>query len=421
MPNSMSLTLDEYAAQLRAQLAALNAEREALAGQLKAARREANKGDAARRGEIEALKRASEKHTTADMRGKQKARALAEATKQAAATARSCEDEARDVERDVPALRKREREVVKEHARVASEAERAKREAEECVGRDRKRIAEERAELASVTTRVEKVQAKKDRLAGETLPELEAQLARLIREVELVDRDAGAFEVIDNGPVAFDLGTSARTGLVPTLTGSSTSSPQGMTSASTPTATPGALLSSPPASAGRQQQQQPAQMPRGMYAMPSPGITTPSAHAPPFDPSSAHNVRLGAPLQLQPPGAKRRPSVPPTSGGKALGPPGPSPGLSNSNINGHTKGSPNTTLAHTHTQSWDVSPGSHPQQQLSPGIGGGAGANGSTNAGAGIGINSMVLGGPPPPRQTSLPVRMPSYVNATAQGMSPNR
>ncbi|KAI5119373.1 hypothetical protein M0805_001049 [Coniferiporia weirii] len=399
MPLPRSITLDEYATQLRAQLAHLSAERESVSAQIKASRREAHKGDAVRRNEIEALKRAAEKHAAAEMRGKQKVRALQEAAKQAGAAAREAEESSREVSASLPALRAREKEVTEQHKGVVKEAERMKEEADEALRADKKSTSDLQTELAALTTRLEKLQAKRERLSGDTLPELESQLARLIREVELVERDAGAFEVIDNGPVAFDLG--ARAGAVGHvgMQRSPVAAGPGTYSAST---TP---IGSPPTPAGRQAVQI-AKSPYNLSFTSSSGSNVSgssgsalSSRAPPFDPGPALGARLGPAFQLKHASAlgaaALRPPLPPGVVSAASAPTLSSPPSTSSN---GVQGSPHP-LVHSHTQSWDVGLiGSNPIHgnglMTSPGVVGG--------------ISRRPVS-PGRMRQTSLPVHMPSF------------
>ncbi|KAH8110326.1 hypothetical protein DFH11DRAFT_1709039 [Phellopilus nigrolimitatus] len=373
-----SITIEEYAAQLRAQLAHLGSERESVSAQLKTARREAHKTDAAKRSEIEALKRSAEKHATAETRGRQKARALQEAAKQAAAAAREAEESALKVEAALPALRARAGVVVEQHKGVTKEAERSREEADEALRADRKRTADLQAELGSLTTRLEKLQARRERLSGDTLPELEAQLARVIREVELVERDANAFEVIDKGPVGFDLAT--RTGVAGHAGMSRPASNSDSFSLST---TP---ISSPPAPISRQA----VQILNFPFNNTSNGNggggggSTLSSRAPPFDPGPAFGARLGSAFQLQHASAL---------GVAALRP--PMLGAKSSSVLPSSPDGSSHAFAHTHTQSWDTG-GPHTNLPVSPGA-------------AGAGKRPL---SPGPVRQTSLPVRMPSYVNA---------
>ncbi|TFY57796.1 hypothetical protein EVG20_g8404, partial [Dentipellis fragilis] len=81
-PPHSHVGVDDYLASLQATLAHLQAEHEALLGSLKSARRDSQKSQAALRAEITSLKRASAKHTTGDVRMRQKVRALEEAVKQ---------------------------------------------------------------------------------------------------------------------------------------------------------------------------------------------------------------------------------------------------------------------------------------------------------------------------------------------------
>ena len=280
-----SISHDEYAAQLRSQLSQINAERDSLSSQLKAARKEANKCDAAKRSEIDALKRAAEKHASADTRSRQKARALQEAAKQASAAAREAEESAQELEDALPSQREHSNEMEEKHTKARSDWERSKVEAEEALRLDQKRSAELKTELSSLTSRLEKLQTKRDRLTNETLPELETQLSRLIREVERVERDETSFEVIDNGPVLFDFGS--RTNMQ--------RSPSARTGDS--------ALSSPPPSAGRQPS-----------ASPFTSLNISSRPAP-FDPAAAFNPRTTNAPQPQQTPARRQPSVPTLGGG----------------------------------------------------------------------------------------------------------
>ncbi len=95
------------------------------------------------------------------------------------------------------------------YAQAVKDEESSKAEANEAIRADKKRTGDLQTELTALTNRLERLTGKRDKLLSESVPELEEQLAKLIREVELVERDAGAFEVIDNGPVGFDLGSRA--------------------------------------------------------------------------------------------------------------------------------------------------------------------------------------------------------------------
>lgn len=282
-----SISLDEYAAQLRSQLSQINAERESLSSQLKSARKEANKSDAAKRSEIDALKRTAEKHASTDTRSRQKARALQEAAKQASAAAREAEESTQELEEALPAQRCRLKEIEKQHALALKDWERSKLEAEEALGLDQKRVSDVKSELSALNSKIEKLQMKRDRLANDTLPEYEEHLSRLVREVELVERDANAFEVIDNGPVLFDFSTRTNMQRSP-------SSRTGDT-----IVTNSSNLSSPPPSAGRQAPISPF--------TPNPSL---SSRATTFEPSPSLNSRIAPVLQSQQSSNRRQSSNP---------------------------------------------------------------------------------------------------------------
>lgn len=326
-PTPVPLTQDEYAAQLHNELTLLNLERENLTNSLKTARRDAQKADAALRVELEALKRASEKHAALETRGRQKILALQEATKQAHAAAKDAEKLVAEYQAGFPAVRKTESEAQRSHAHASNDAQRARVEKEDALRVDRKRTADIHTDLAAISSRLEKLTIKRDKLSVEALPNFENQLASLIREVELVERDANAFEVIDNGPVGFDLGTRAF-GL---------------------------------GSNGRNSVQGPIGQQRVpfMMALKSPpsssSVSNLSSRAPPFDPGLM--FRMGHPSNMI------RPSLPATR-------------------------TTNPVFApHGHTQSLDI------------GV-----------VGNSLAINPGATRRPVSPvRQTSLPVRMPSY------------
>ena len=208
--SSRTISQDEYVSQLRQQLHGLNTERDSLNAQLKSARKDSQKADAIIRGEIDTLKRAAERSATTEQRGLQKIKALQESVKQTLAASREAEALVAEFEASIPALREREQEAEELYAQAVKDEGKCKLEADELVRADKKRVGELQNELTSLTNRLDRLTTKRDKLSNETLPDLEEKLSKLIREVELVERDAGAFEVIDNGPVAFDLLTGAR-------------------------------------------------------------------------------------------------------------------------------------------------------------------------------------------------------------------
>lgn len=186
----------------------LNSERDSLNVQLKSARKDSQKADASVRQEIDTLKKAAEKSAATETRGKQRVLALQETVKQTLAAAKEAEALVAEIEASLPALREKEQEAEELHAIAVKEEEESRASADEIVRADKKRVGELQSELTSASNRLDRLTAKRDKLTNETIPDLEEQLSKLIREVELVERDAGAFEVIDNGPVAFDLNSN---------------------------------------------------------------------------------------------------------------------------------------------------------------------------------------------------------------------
>ena len=125
--------------------------------------------------------------------------------KQARAAAEDMEGTVASTENELPALREEEKAAERLHAEAKRDLERAEEEKDEALKADKKRIAELKAELAALDTRFEKLRTKRDKLRNETLPGIEREIERVGREVELVERDANGFVVVDRGPVTFGL------------------------------------------------------------------------------------------------------------------------------------------------------------------------------------------------------------------------
>lgn len=222
---------------------------------MKSARRDAQKADGALRSEIESLKRAADKHSAAETRGRQKILALQEAVKQAIAATQETEEAVKELEAELPAVRAKEVRVSALHASTTAEAARHQSEYDAALQTDKAKTSALSNELNALTTRLEKLKAKKEKLSSEIIPELEAELEKLVREVALVERDAGAFEVIDTGPVGVGLSSS-----------------RSSSTRITPTSSTGVLA--------------PVGTPRPVP--PKPQVTrTLSSRAPPFDPGPA--------------------------------------------------------------------------------------------------------------------------------------
>lgn len=182
-------TVEERASQLRHMHTLLTQEHDQLTAQLKTARRDAQRADAALRSEIEALKKAVEKNAAGEQRAKQKILALQEAVKQALAAAVETDNTVKEMERALPELEARRAEAEEEHARASEDAQKSAAETKAALEADRKRTAEVEGELAVLTSRLEKMSAKRDKMAGETVPELEKELAALHLAIEEAERE----------------------------------------------------------------------------------------------------------------------------------------------------------------------------------------------------------------------------------------
>lgn len=193
-----TITVEEHAAQLQQTLNMVNSERDALNGQLKTARREAQKADASLRSEIEILKRASEKHANSEHRSKQKVLALQESVKQTLAAAQETETRAAEVEVLLPQLRARAKTMEAEHGKVQKAARKSHDKMEEALRADKKRTGDLQGELTVLTNRLEKLKGKKEKLTVDSIPELEQQLAALGKEIEEVEKDPYGYSLVDD-------------------------------------------------------------------------------------------------------------------------------------------------------------------------------------------------------------------------------
>lgn len=188
-PAPPPFTIEDRLAQLNHNLSLLSAERETLQAQIKTVRRDGQKADAALRSEIEALKRASEKHTAAEARAKQKILALQEAVKRAQAGARATEEQLAEIENCLPELVKEKEKREQEYERVKKEAERVRKEREVADEKDKKRLERMRTELSMLTHKLEKMSGKREKMEGTVLPDLEEQLKQTRQELESVEKE----------------------------------------------------------------------------------------------------------------------------------------------------------------------------------------------------------------------------------------
>lgn len=142
-------------------------------GTLKQTRRDAQKSSSAIKADIASLKKASQKHSTADARARQKVKALEEAVKQSVRGKEEIEEETVSLEEEGKA---KERDLASIEARCNGVKDRAaewKARREKAEADNVKRLAGVKAELASLDARVEKLRARKDKLAGQTPTELD--------------------------------------------------------------------------------------------------------------------------------------------------------------------------------------------------------------------------------------------------------
>ncbi|KIY45069.1 hypothetical protein FISHEDRAFT_5498, partial [Fistulina hepatica ATCC 64428] len=180
------LTVEERLAQLRRQLVESNDERESLTLSLKTTRREAQKADAALKSEIEILKKASEKHIVSDQRARQKVLALQETVKRALAAAAQMDEERKEIEASLPALRGRRTEREKVSNRIQVEVAGVAKEREQKEDAQKKVMDNLRSELAALGSKTERLTAKKEKLEA-LIPDLESQLRNVEQELEDVE------------------------------------------------------------------------------------------------------------------------------------------------------------------------------------------------------------------------------------------
>jgi hypothetical protein len=187
---SSYLSIEDRTAQLQHTLSLLHADRTSLTTSLKSARRDAQKADAALRSQIDTLKRASEKHTAAEHRARQKVLALQEAVKRAQATTAEMEELVREVDKALPALQIEKRVKERVYEDVLAEAEKVRCELEKETEIGRKKIERGESELAGLGNRLERIHAKRGKLEGEggTIAELEDELREVQIEIERIEK-----------------------------------------------------------------------------------------------------------------------------------------------------------------------------------------------------------------------------------------
>lgn len=135
------------------------------------------------------MKRASEKHTAAEARAKQKILALQEAVKRAQAGARATEEQLAEIESCLPALLEEKEKKEAEYERIKKAAERVRRERESADEKDKKRLERLRAELSTLSHKLEKLNGKREKMEGTILPDLEEQLKQTRKELESLEKE----------------------------------------------------------------------------------------------------------------------------------------------------------------------------------------------------------------------------------------
>lgn len=203
---SPSFSLEDRRLQLNHTLSLLTSEHATLTSTLKSTRRDAQKADAALRAEIDALKRASDRAAPAELRGRQKARALQEAARQALAAAEQVQERVQELEESLPELVRRRDEVEREWERVRAEAGTVRLRREDAEQKERKRVEAKQAELAGLAGRMERLSTRREKLEGPggVLGELEEKLRRLEEERERIETDPYGYTFEEPGESEHD-------------------------------------------------------------------------------------------------------------------------------------------------------------------------------------------------------------------------
>ncbi|KAG8893294.1 hypothetical protein FRC01_013683, partial [Tulasnella sp. 417] len=194
------MSVEERVAQLKLTLASTTADRDAMAAQLRQARKDSQRVENQMRSEIEALKRTGEKHAATELRSSRKILAAQKAVSQLTLASEDAENQLTELADNLlPALGERTDRVTDEHARVKDEAERSAVETEEALGSDRKRAEDLDAELAEVEGQLDGVNKRKAGLEEDRIPQLEKELDALTKELETVDKGSSV-----NLPIEFN-------------------------------------------------------------------------------------------------------------------------------------------------------------------------------------------------------------------------
>lgn len=205
---SPSFSIEDRRLQLNHTLSLLTAEHATLTSTLKSARKDSQKADAALRAEIDALKRVAERTAPAELRARQKARALQEAARQALAAAEQVQARVQELEESLPELVRQRDELEREWEQVRSEAEKVRRRREEAESRERKRVEAKQSELAGLAGRMERLSTRREKLEGPggVLGELEEKLRRMEEERERIESDPYGYSFEEPSDVDHEAG-----------------------------------------------------------------------------------------------------------------------------------------------------------------------------------------------------------------------
>ena len=174
---------------LSLQLNALHAEQATLQAALKSSRRDASKTTTSLRTEIDVLKRGSEKAGIAEGKARQRVRALEDAVRRANEGREQAEQLTTVDEQELVGLGEKQPEAEEILRTVKKEADEVRAEREKREEEGMKRMESMRGECATLNQRLERLTVKKERLESSVIPDLEAQLVDIQREIELAERD----------------------------------------------------------------------------------------------------------------------------------------------------------------------------------------------------------------------------------------
>ena len=189
---SQTPSLEERLRTLSHQLNALHAEQATLQAALKSSRRDANKTTTSLRAEIDILKRTSEKAGIAEYKARQRVRTLEDAVRRANEGREQLEQQTAADEQGLPGLREKQSQAEDALGTTKREADALREERQKREEEGRKRKESVKGECATLNQKLERLTVKKERLENSVIPDLDAQLAEIQREIELAER--GGFQ-----------------------------------------------------------------------------------------------------------------------------------------------------------------------------------------------------------------------------------